>query len=158
MLFLQTGSPAKSLSTKTVILSTCFCLRNPSAALGFPTRYRAARFSGIKSNSRGGSLSSFSWPNASQFLQGLICLGPKMKVSYKPICIVLLLLSLESDSVFLLTPVCLAVSLSWCAHCFNVRIIASGWTDDEWSVSQIRFNAQVLSNLINSNSEYTIQQ
>ena len=28
-------------------------LRNLSAALGFPTRYRAARFNGIKSNSRG---------------------------------------------------------------------------------------------------------
>ena len=42
-----------SLPTKTVILSTCFCLRNLSAALGFPSRYRAARFNGRKSNSRG---------------------------------------------------------------------------------------------------------
>ena len=46
----STGS-AKSLSTTTVILSTCFCLRNLSAALGFPTRYRAARFNGTKSSS-----------------------------------------------------------------------------------------------------------
>ena len=44
MLFLETGSPAKSLSTKTVILSTCSCLRNRYAIRGFPTRYRAARF------------------------------------------------------------------------------------------------------------------
>ena len=42
----------KSMSTKTVILSTCFCLRNLSAALGFPTRYRAARFNGTNSISR----------------------------------------------------------------------------------------------------------
>ena len=53
VLFLETWSPAKSLSTKTVILSTCFCLRYLSAAVGFPTRYRAARFNGTKSNSRG---------------------------------------------------------------------------------------------------------
>ena len=30
-----------------------FCLRNLSAVSGFPTRYRAARFNGTKSNSRG---------------------------------------------------------------------------------------------------------
>ena len=53
LLILETGSPAKSLSTKTVILSACFCLRNLSAASGFPTRYRAARFNGTKSKSRG---------------------------------------------------------------------------------------------------------
>ena len=34
-------------------LSTCSCLRNLNAALSFPTRYRAARCSRIKSNSRG---------------------------------------------------------------------------------------------------------
>ena len=49
----ESGSPTTWLSTKTVILSTCSCLRNLNAALGFPTRHRAARFSGIKSNSRG---------------------------------------------------------------------------------------------------------
>ena len=43
----------QSLSTKTVFLSTCFCLRNLSVALGFPTRYLAARLNGSKSNSRG---------------------------------------------------------------------------------------------------------
>ena len=50
VLFLATGSPAKSLSTKTVILSTCPSLRS----FWFPTRYRAAGFSGRKSNSKGG--------------------------------------------------------------------------------------------------------
>ena len=44
------------MPTKTVILSTCFCLRYLGAALGFHTRYRAARFNGIKSNSRGSLL------------------------------------------------------------------------------------------------------
>ena len=53
MFFLDTGSPAKSLSTKTVILSTCSCLRIRVAAFGFPTRYLAARFSGTMSNSCG---------------------------------------------------------------------------------------------------------
>ena len=80
MLFLETGSPAKSLSTKTVILSTCFCLRNLSAALGFPTRYRAARFNGINSNSRGSLIlwakrfvvsarSNLSWARYESFIQ-----------------------------------------------------------------------------------------
>ena len=66
MLFLETRSPAKSLSTKTVILSTCYCLRNLRAALGIPTRYRAARFNGTKSNSRG---SLILWANVLLFQQ-----------------------------------------------------------------------------------------
>ena len=37
-------------------------------------------------------------------------------------------------------------------HRFGVRI-ALRFTDDEWSVSQIKFNIQLLSCLINSNSE-----
>ena len=80
LLFLETGSPAKSLSTKTVILSTCFCLQNLSAALGFPTRYRAARFNGMKSNSRGSLIlwakcfavsarSNLSWPRYESLIQ-----------------------------------------------------------------------------------------
>ena len=107
MLFLETGSPAKSLSTKNVILSTCFCLRYLSAALGFPTRYRAARFNGTKSNSRGSHILWAKW----LFQQDPIYHGPSMKVSCKQICIVVLHLSSESDSVFRLTPV-LSCSLS----------------------------------------------
>ena len=53
--------------------------------------------------------------NVSLFQQDLICLEPSMKVSYKQICIVLLHLSSESDSVFRLTPVCLVVSLVVCS-------------------------------------------
>ena len=46
------GSPAKSLSTKTVTLSTCFCLRSSALLWGVPTKHRAARFNGTESNSR----------------------------------------------------------------------------------------------------------
>ena len=51
VLFLESGSPAKSLCTKIVDLSTCSWFPNRIAALGFPTRYRAARFNGTKSSS-----------------------------------------------------------------------------------------------------------
>ena len=112
MLFLETGSPAKSLSTKTVILSTCFCLRNLSAALGFPTRYRAARF---QRDSQILEARSFSGANVSLCLRDPICLGPSMKVSCNLICIVLFHLSSESDSVLRRTPVCLVVSLVVCS-------------------------------------------
>ena len=121
--FLETGSPAKSLSTKTVILSACSCLRNRSAALGFTTRNRAVRFNG---QSRNHEARSFSGPNVSPFLQDPICLGPSLKVSYKQICILLHLLYSESDSVFRPTPVCLAVSLVVyslfsCSHCILIH-------------------------------------
>ena len=151
MLFLETWSPARSLSTKTVILSTCFCLRYLSAALGFPTKYRAARFNGAKSNSRG---SLILWAKGFAFFSQIqFCLVPGQKVSHKQICIVLLHLFSESDSVFRLTPTCLVVSLVG----FSVRV-ASRFTDDEWCVSQVKFNVQVLSSLINPNSKHTVQQ
>ena len=98
--FLETGSPAKSLSTKTVILSTCFCLRNLSADLGFPTRYRTARFNGTKSSSRG---SLILWAKC------FAASARSLKVSYKQICILLRHFYSESDSVFRLEPVCLVV-------------------------------------------------
>ena len=82
-----------------------------------------------------------------------ICLVPGQKVSHKQICIVLLHLFSESDSVFRLTPTCLVVSLVG----FSVRV-ASRFTDDEWCVSQVKFNVQVLSSLINPNSKHTVQQ
>ena len=63
--FLETGSPAKSLFTKTVILSTDFVFEI-SAPLFFPTRYRAARVNGTKSNSRS---SVIPWANVLQFQQ-----------------------------------------------------------------------------------------
>ena len=89
-LFLETGSPAKSLSTKTMILSTCFCLRNLSAALGLPPDIALHVSTG---RSRIPEARSFSGPNVSLFQQDPICLGPGVKISYKQICIVLLHLS-----------------------------------------------------------------
>ena len=70
----------------------------------------AARFNGIISNSRGSFMAKCFGVS-----QDPICLGPDTKVSYKQICIVLLLLSLESDSVFLLMPVRLVISLVACS-------------------------------------------
>ena len=72
------------------------------------------------------SVHSFSGPNASRFLQGLFFLGPHKKASCTRICIVVLHLSSESDSVFRLTLTCLAValvmcSLFWCSRCIQIH-------------------------------------
>ena len=74
-----TGSPAKSLPTKTVMLFTCSCLRRRSAARCFPTKYRAASFSGMNSNARG---HSFAGLNAFHSLLNPTSLGPNTKVSW----------------------------------------------------------------------------
>ena len=71
MPFLETGSPAKSLSSKTVILSICFCLRNLSAALVFPPDI-ALHFS--MGQRRIHEARSFSGPNVSLFQQNPICM------------------------------------------------------------------------------------
>ena len=55
--------------------------------------------------------STFSGPNVSLFQPDLICLGPSMKVTCKQICIVLHLLSSESDFFCRPTPTRLVVSL-----------------------------------------------
>ena len=65
--------------------------------------------------SRNHEARSYSGPKVSLFQQDPVCLGPSIKVSYKQICIVLLHLSSESDSVFRLTPVCPVVSLVECS-------------------------------------------
>ena len=136
VLFLGTGSPAKPLSTKTVILWTCFCLRNLSAALGFPHQIPAMHVSTGQSWIH--EARSFSWPNVSLFLQDPICLGPSMKVSYKQICILSHPRSLESDSVFLLITF---LSCSFPRGVLNFRVrIASRFTDDERCMSQVKFN------------------
>ena len=100
---------------------------------------------------------SFSGPNVLLFQQDPIYLGPSMNVSCMQICIVLLHLSSESD---LRLPSNTSLSCSFSRGvltCFSVRI-ASWFTDDEWCMSQARFNVQVLSSLINSNSKHTVQQ
>ena len=88
------GPPSKSLSTKTTILSTCFCLQYLSAALGIPRQISRCTFQRDKVEFT--KLTSFSGPNVSLFQQDPICPGPSMKVSYKQICIVLLHLSSQS--------------------------------------------------------------
>ena len=65
---------------------------------------------------------SFPGLTVSRFLQDPISLGPGVKVSHKQICTLLHLLHSESDSVFRLTPACLAISLVVyslfsCSHC-----------------------------------------
>ena len=132
--------PAQSLSTKTVILSTCCCLRNLSAALVFPTRYRAARFNGIKSNSRGSlnlqakcfAVSARS--NLSQARYESLMYVERYLVASSFFRIGL---RLPSDT-----------SLSCC--------FSRGVLKVEHVSNQVQH--QVLSSLINSNSEYTIRQ
>ena len=75
-----------------------------------------------------------------------------MKVTHKQICIVLLHLSSESDSVFLLAPVCLVVSLM----VFTASVLVLH--PDSLMMSGACLNVQVLSSLINSNSKHTVQQ
>ena len=133
--FFETGSPANSLSTKNVFLSTCSCHRNRIAALGLPTRYGAPRFSG---NTRILAVHSPSGPNVLRFPRGRICLLPNRKASRTKICIVLHLPSSEFDSCFGPTPTCLVVSLgvyslSWCSRCIQILC-------DEECVSQVRFS------------------
>ena len=133
--FFETGSPANSLSTKNVFFSTCSGHRNRIAALGFPTRYRAERFSG---NTRILAVHPPSGPNVLRFPQGQICLWPNRKASCTTICIVLHLPSSEFDSCFGPTPTCLVVSLgvytlSRFSRCIHILC-------DEECVSQVRFS------------------
>ena len=109
------GSPAKSLSTKTVILSTCSSLPNLNAAL---VSQPDIALHVPAEESRKHEVHSFSGPNASRCLQSLIGLG---KVSCTQICIVHLLSS-KSDSICRRTPTCLVVhSLSWCSRCIQIH-------------------------------------
>ena len=104
--FFETGSPAKVLSTKTASLSTCFWppwASSPDIALHVSTGQSRIR-----------EAHSFSGPNVRCFSK-IQYVGPSMKVSCKQICILLLHLSAEADSVFRLTQVCLAVSLVVCS-------------------------------------------
>ena len=72
MLFLETGSPAKSLSTKTVVLvfeiATQIWVSEPNIALHISVEYGRIR-----------EVHIFSGPNAPRLLQNLNCLGKNMK-------------------------------------------------------------------------------
>ena len=143
VLFLETGSPAKSLSRKTVILSTCSCLRNRIAAFGFPNKIP---YCTLQWNKVEFSWFSSSGPNVLLFPPSLICLGPKLESLNSKICIVLHLLSSELDSFFRPHPLALQF-LSWCTHCLGV-LVASRFFDDEGCISQAKSSVQEMSRLM----------
>ena len=152
VLFLETGSPAKSLSTKTVIWSMCSCLRNGITAFWFLDKI--PRCTPQRNNVEFLWFAHFSGPNVLLCPQGLICRGPKTTASYKQICIVLHVPSPELDSVY---HQLVLQFLSWCANCLCVRV-ANRFLAGEWGVSQVTFDSQELSSLIYPNSEHTIQK
>ena len=82
---------------------------------------------------------SFARPAVSLFQQNPICLGSSMKVSYKQMCILLRHRGLR-------LPSNTGVSCSFCHGVHTVSVF------DEWFKFQIRFNLQVLSSSIHSNS------
>ena len=86
MLFLETGSPAKSAVHGECDLVNVFSrLRHFSVALGLsPPDTALALFQRDKIEFT--RLRSFSGPNVSLFQQDPICLGPDTKVSCKQIC------------------------------------------------------------------------
>ena len=142
MFFLNIAD-SENLATEIEILSTCSCLWNRVAALGFQ-RYHAALFNGTKSD-----VWSPSRPNVMLFPQSLICLG-RRSVSC---CI---LHSSELDSFLRLTPFCLVVSfvkcsMSWCSQ------RASRLVDAEVCVSQVKFSVKQLSRLVCPNSKHMPQ-
>ena len=112
VLFLESGSPPKSLSTKIAIFSACSCLRNSLSVLGVPTRYLAVRFDGTTSNSRGSLILR---AKCVAVPPSLLCLEPNATVACKQTCFVLHLPSSELDSCSRLTHPCLVVSLVVCA-------------------------------------------
>ena len=140
MLFLETGSPVKSLSSKTLTLSTCFCLRNLFAALDFPPDNALHVSMG---QSRIHQARSFCGPNVSLFQQNPICLGPDMKVSCKQICILLHPLYSKSDSIFRLTPVCPVVSRWFGGSVLDVgclgRVLGVGWLGENTKITKNSF-------------------
>ena len=154
MLFLETGSPAESLSTKTVILSTCFCLQNLSAALGFPTRSRAARFKGTKSNSRA---SLILWAKCFAVSARSNLSGAKydslVQADLYLVASLLFRLGLRLPS-----GTSLSCSFSRGVLTALVFVLHLDSLMMRGCVSQAKFNVQVPSSLINPNSKHTVQQ
>ena len=138
MLFLETGAPAKSLSTKAVILSTCSC-RNLNAALGFPDQI---------------SRCTFHWHNVefTRFTQSLgqMLLGRDMKVSYTQFCCVLHLLSSKSDLFYLLHT---NLSCSFSRGVLAVLVFAL-----MMSGACLKSGSMSLSNRVCPSSQHTIKQ
>ena len=120
VLVLETGSPANSAGHEDYDLVSVFLSSKSQRRFGFPNQISRCtpQWDKVEFTRLARSLSPF--------LQDPTCLGPSMKVSYKQICILFHLLYSESDSVFRLTPVCLAVSLVVyslfsCSHCILIQ-------------------------------------
>ena len=109
-------------SPRRLIFSTRSCLRYLNADLCFPTRYRAARFIGIKSNARG---SRFCWARCFAVSARSNPSWVKYE-SLKHIDLYRVASSLFKIELFLPSATCLVVSLvvyslSWCSHCIEIH-------------------------------------
>ena len=136
--FSRLGLERNRCPQKTVILSTCSCLRKSCCSFG---------------SSRPGTGLHASVEETLIILAVHSSSGRNVKVSCTQVCIVLHLRSSELDSFFRPTTSCLAISIPWCTHC-----VASRFCDDEECVSQVRFNVQELSSLICPDSVHSVQQ
>ena len=153
MLFLQTRSTAKSLSTKTVILSTCFCLRKSQRCFGLSHQIPRRTFQ--RDEIEFTKLAHSPGQTFRCFRKIYSVLGQIRKSQCTQIGVAS---SFFRIGLRLPSNASLSCSfLSLRALRLGVRI-ASRVTDDEWSMSQVRLKIQLLSRLINSHPEYPIQQ
>ena len=116
--------------------------------LGFSTKYRAARLSGIKSNSRGSLIlwatyfaSILSWAK----YESLMDADPFRVAS-----------SLFKIGLFQPTNTNLSFSFSRGEFSLGVRV-ASRFIEDEWCMSQEKLNVRAPSSVICPNSKHTVQ-
>ena len=147
MLFRETGSPAKSLFTKTDILSKCF-------VFGIVLKLLVSRQHTV--------LVECPWFT---HLLGQMCFcarkvlsasghGPRSLAGRSVSCCIFLPQSWTLSSVI---KKLVLQFLSRCACCFFVRV-ALNLCDDEWCVSQIRLDFPEVSSLICRHSEHTVQK
>ena len=140
-------------SPRRLILSTRSCLRYLNAGLCFPTRYRATRFIGIKSNSRG---SRFCWARCFAVSARSDLSWVKCKKSRAHRSVSCCILSLPNRTLSTVSN----FSCSFSCGVITVLVFRSAlrFIDDEWCMSQVRLNVHVLSSLIGPNSQHTVQQ
>ena len=102
---------------------------------------------------------SFGGPNASRFLQSVVCRGAKYEnLMHRDLYRVASSVSSESDSFFRLTPTCLVVSL----EVYSLIVLVFALPPDSLMMSgaclKSGSNVRVLSGLIFPNSEHTVQR
>ena len=152
VLVLESGSPAKSLSTMNVIVSACPCLQNRIAAFGFQTRYFAARLSGTESNYRG---SLVLWAKCVCCFCEILLVFGQIRHSHASRSVSCCIYLLQNWTPSPVQHTRVLQFLSWCAHCLRVQV-SSTFSDDESSLSQIKFNLQELSCLICLHQEHRV--